>query len=472
MTALHKQLPVAIASAALAACSFDASGIAPAGDNGSPDAGAIADGPILGPCPDDVSVQLTIGGVAQQPAPPGRPYVYALLGDSIELSAVGSCAREGPISYEWQISPIDATRATAAPDLASETITVLPVLAEDYTVTLTVRGAAASASETVLGISARGWQRRDGLPGNQDIRALTTSADTLWIAHSQGAHALAIDGSAAPEEFVDLAEISAGEPIPGNLGSAYYSADDDVLWLARLPTTDRALRMSLGDAQLTVTALALDTLTGFGNVTRVHDISGGGGGVALATDDGLGMSDDGVNIERIFAPGTGRSLHATAGGPGGYVGGGMLYDIGATALPFDVFSGSVGDNNLIRALAVDAVRNQLWVGTAGHGVALVGTGGGLATMAIYNDQNSAIGTGDIRAIAVEPSGPYAGDVWAATDSGVARYVRSRDSWLLMGNPQGLQARLDVRALAIDDAGGRRAIYAGTRLGLVSMQQQQ
>lgn len=448
------------------ACVFDTSG-AMLPDRDPSDAGAGVDGQAL-PCDSDVTVQLSIGGVSEEPTP-GQPYVHALLGDVVELSARGSCVREGPLVYEWQVSPIDETRTTAEPSLQSEVITIVPVLAEEYAVTLRVSGGSASAQKTVLGISAYGWQRRGGSLDEPDVRALATGAEHLWLAHEGGAHALALDDGSPGDEFVDLAAESTGEPIPENLGSAYYSDETGLLWLASDESTDRVLQVAFDVAEPAVVAVAIDGSGELGGPARVFAISGRNRSVAVATDRGLAHSQNGNAFNNVFRPDGGGALYATVGGTRGYTGGPSVFDLSAMGAPFDPFDGAVGSDIAVRALAVDAERQELWIATSGHGIARVDNSGPLSVIAIYDTANGQLESDEVRALAIEQQGLYAGDVWAATDRGIARYVRTRDRWLQMGNLQGLQERLDVQALAIDEQAGRRAIYAGSNRGLVSLQ---
>lgn len=72
----------------------------------------------------------------------------------------------------------------------------------------------------------------------------------------------------------------------------------------------------------------------------------------------------------------------------------------------------------------------------------------------------------VRAVVVESEGPYAGDVWAATNAGVSRYIRRRNTWIHMDADHGLTGHLDLLSLAIDTDQGRRVIYGGSRVGVV------
>jgi hypothetical protein len=86
--------------------------------------------------------------------------------------------------------------------------------------------------------------------------------------------------------------------------------------------------------------------------------------------------------------------------------------------------------------------------------------------AAYTDIDSGLGANTIRALQVETEGPYAGDVWAATDRGVSRYIRQRDTWIHMDEDNGLAGHVDVRALAIDTSENRRVIYGGSSAGVI------
>lgn len=458
----------------LAACSFDVTGVlaidsgnndvdAPSGDTGT-----VGD---AGPCDDNILVQLSINGFSEQ-LPTGRPYAYALPGDIVELSARGSCARQGALSYEWQISPIDATRSTAVPDLTSEVIRLYPALPEDYTVTLTVTAGDLSTSRTVLGIRAYEWQRRDGLPGGQDVRGLDASADTLWIAGAVGAHRLPLGADGSGDEFVDIGAGATGDAIVGNLGPIRFSAAEQLLWLAEETRRDDLWRVQVGQTPVVSTLVNISGDSVLGDAARVYDIFDYAPGIGLATSEGVTRSDDGLTFFGTFTPEDSSDVRAIAASSDRHVTGGRrLYDMTNSGVVFDPFTGTTDDDNAIRSLAMDTSRNELWIATDGHGAARIDVSGDLTVLGIYDTATDALPTDRLRDIAIERVGPFAGDVWIATNTGVIRYIRERDTWLLMGNAHGLRDRINVRAIVIDETDGRRAVYAGTSRGLVSVQMQ-
>jgi hypothetical protein len=450
----------------VAGCRFDPSGIT---TDGALSDTAIPDGETDGLCPEPLRLSLSIGGVTEV-ASPDQPFVRALVGDVIELSAAGSCAQEGTLSYQWQVSPVDSTRTTAEPDLSSETLTIYPILAREYVVSLTVSNGTDSLERTVLGIAAHGWIERDGLPGGEDVRDLATGRDSLWIAHKDGAFRLPL-GGAPPDQFIAVNSEAAGESIGANLGTVYYSAESGQVWFGQAAMRGDVWRVDLDQPQAVVARVAYDHAAALGRSAEVLAIEFAAPGVALATDQGLTLSADGVAFAGGFQPAGNRAVHAFAAGNGRHFAGSRrLYDLDAEGVAHAPFDDRVPDHR-IRALVVDSGNEELWIGSADSGVARAASTGAFAVQAVYGSASGTLATDAIRDLVVETSGAHAGDVWAATDAGVARYVRARDTWLLMGNNQGLSGFLDVRAIAIDDAGGRRAIYAGTRNGLVSLHAQ-
>ncbi len=108
----------------------------------------------------------------------------------------------------------------------------------------------------------------------------------------------------------------------------------------------------------------------------------------------------------------------------------------------------LGDN-CIYALAVDQ-ENRVWAGHLNHGVS------------VYNGKewkNYGLVDGPLGdhvfAIAVSPKD---GDIWMATDMGLARYSEQRKDWDYYTRASGLPAD-QIQCLAFDEAGN---IYAGTQ----------
>lgn len=459
-----------------AACSFNPTG-AVTTDGAVLDTGPIPDSSIdgagpetdAGPCPEPLLLSMTIGGVTDGPTT-SEPFVHALVGDVIELSAAGSCTRQGTLTYQWQISPLDGTRMTALPDLASETITIYPTQAQDYVISLTISNGTGSRDRTVHGMTVYGWVQRDGLPGSQEIRDLAASNDMLWIAHKDGAHGLALDSNPVTDVFVAVNELSGGEVLGTNLRAVHYSTDGNLVWFGQSAARADVWRVDLNQSPFAVTVVPFDPSQALGETATVLDIGPAEPGVALATDKGLTISADTFTFAGDFAPADMSQVHAVTAGRGRrWAGGRKLYDLDNGWLELDAFLDPADMDNKIRALAVDDGRDELWVGSDDGGVARVTSAGEFAVKGIYGTAKGNLGTDKIRAFAVERTGPYAGDVWAATGAGVARYIRSRDTWLLMGSAHGLSGRTDVRAIAVDRNAGRRTVYAGTKAGLVLLE---
>jgi ligand-binding sensor domain-containing protein len=192
----------------------------------------------------------------------------------------------------------------------------------------------------------------------------------------------------------------------------------------------------------------------------VLDIGGGGPGVAVASDLGVTTAPDNLAFTTRFTP-LDPAVHALARGTTGtWAGGARLYDLDDGGAVIDPFGGGVGDDDEIRAIAIDDARGETWIATDGNGVVRLRTATG-ETLAVYGEDDG-LPSDEVRDVAVETSGDFAGDVWIATGSGVGRWLRERDEWIGMGPAQGLVAT-DVRAVTID---GERWIYGGTDKAVV------
>lgn len=413
-----------------------------------------------GPCPEPLFARLSINGVTE-PAAPGEPFVHALLGDVIELSAAGSCTQQGTLSYAWQIAPVDGTRGTGYPDLASETITIYPTQAENYVITLTVSNGTDMRDLSVLGVTAHGWVSRDDLAGSQEIRDLAVGGDNLWIAQKEGAHGLPL-GSEPGTAF-------AINEVADDLATVHYSTEARLVWFGQKSSGPGVWRVNTNETPAEVTQVAYDHDDALGENAEVLDIGAMAPGVALATKKGLTISADMLNFAGDFEPPDTQEVHAvTAGGGRRWAGGRRLYDLDNDGAPLDAFEDPGDNDHKIRALAVDEQSGVLWVGSDSRGIARTRYAGDFAVEATYSTAEETLVTDKIRGLAVEVTGPYAGDVWAATGSGVARYIRARDTWMHMNNNHGLDGRTDVRAVVVDEADGRRVIYAGTKNGLATL----
>jgi hypothetical protein len=441
----------------LAACRFDAGGL-PGGDGGAP---VDAEAPRTDAdetCPTPVRVQLSVDS-ATAPLSPGQPFAHVLIGDLVELSAAGSCVQRGPISYEWQISPLDGTRQTALPDLTAETLTVYPVTAQQYTVSLTVRdGDGASQVLQVFGFEAHGFARLDGI-ADGEIRDLSAGGGSLWIAARSGAYRASLE---APEGgFFALADEIDGDALPDRTRAIFYDPVTSQVWVGDERASDDVWRIDLNQVPPSSQAVELDDDDALGDSATVFAIARLAAGVALATDRGLTWCDDQDDgCEGRLAP---EGVEVRALAYPRWAGAARLYDVGADGAPSDPFPG--GGDAKIRALAVDAAAGELWIGADGGGIARADAATG-APIEVYTKALSGLESDKIFALAVETTGRFAGDVWAATESGVSRFVRAREVWITLGNNQGLAQRNKLRAIAVDEAAGRRVIFAGSTNGLV------
>lgn len=424
-------------------------------------------GPDATPCPADDHLVLTVNGESV-PDPADSTYrLDVLVGDLVTLSAAGSCSTAGAITYEWELDPNPGTVTGA---LESETITFYPDQVRDYTIELRIR-ADSGPTDTDIQIRAHGWLPIEATTGGSavtDIRDLDTSDTDLWIAANGGAYQLPLTG--AQDEFIDLGVAAIGDTILGNLAAVYHDQATGFVWFGRNSNMDVVWRLDPSQQPQPVsTAVTFDTPEALDESATIRDIGPGvtATGVAVATSKGLTETTDGDTFIGDIEPNNDENVRSIAiGGGESWAGGRLLYDLDSMS-NFTPFGGSETDDNKIVTLTVDAANDELWVGSDDRGIARVNNANGLPRD-LYDSDNSGLTTNKIRHLRVEETGRHAGDVWAATDQGVARYIRARNIWITLGDAHGLNGNLDVRAIAIDEAGGRRVIYAGTSSGVVHL----
>jgi hypothetical protein len=432
---------VAFAAGLLAGCNFDSSGsVADRGDGGAPG----DDGGDPGPCPAAIHAELTVNGVA---ASDGEPVVTVLVGDSVRLDASGSCVESGTREVAWSMTGDgdgDAIEGTAAPDLASPVVDVYPVLPGDYSVTLTVSDGTSSGEPLTVGaFRAVGWQVSDQA---LDVRDLATTSGNLWVATSAGAYQLALSNVlAAPVAVNDMAQ--GDDDIPNDL-SAVADGPDSTVWFGHKPSDSFVWRIDLDPAPR---VSEIDFTANF-QASEVNDIGRGATGVVIATRNGVSAAPDNQNFEAPLI--ANNSFALTRGGSGGWAGGARLFQL-PDGTPFDLFG--VGDNKIRALLDVDG---EIWVGTDNLGLVRFDPGTGTVSD-IYTAADDGLPSDKGRAIAVDTTG----DVWVATDKGVARYKRDRDLWVALGGASGLGDAIDVTAITAVGTGAARAVIAGTRTGL-------
>jgi hypothetical protein len=419
------------------ACSFDASG-PPAGSSGGPDGGGATGDGSPAECPEVLHAELRVGGVAAPGT--GEPLVTVLLGDTVELSAAGSCSRRSALRYSWEVG--DDLAGTASPALDLESLTVFPRQIGQYPVTLTVSDDEESAEPiTVVGIEAVGWQFVEDL----DVRDLAIGAGRIWIASRDG------------PRFLDLADLGAGaqdvngpasgDAIPDDLRAVHFAADTGLVWFARQPRSNAVWR--LNTSTMTIALIALPPGT---PETEVRDISSQGGGVSLATSDGVILSVDNQVLAEPIAVGSRTAVGTNA--IGGWAGAADLVRL-TDQMVFHPFG---PDDNKIQGLAGD--EDRVWACSDERGVARIDSSG----QADVFTEASGLPSNRARAVAVDA----AHDAWVATQEGAARYKRDRAAWVAMGAEQGLEDTTDLRAVAAatDGAGRIFAVAAGNGIAVL------
>lgn len=438
----------------------------PLGDAGAPD-GNDAAAPDAGGC-GAIRLALRVDG-EDVPITPGSAPVEmdVLVGDVIELSAAGSCTPAGDVSYQWQITPNDDT---ADPGLGAETITFYPAQVAEYVVSIVIRDDRGSQAGGQVLVTAHGWQAVEVAPGNDDvtdIRDLDSSGEDLWIASGGGPYRLPLIG--VQNLFFSLNSELTGEIIVGDLTAVHYTSADDSIWFGSGQILSVVWQVDIGSSPPISNTLNISTPTALKTSARIRDITPHAAGVAVTTDKGLTDAADAMTFLGNIEPNGDIAFTTSNIGDRRWAGGRMLYDLDTydpvtkTVDIIDPFPAQIGTDRQIRALAVDLASDELWVASGNQGIAHLSHATGVV-LATYTTDHG-LPSNLVRHLRVENQGPHAGDVWAATDAGVARYMRARDAWIAMDLDHGLDGHTDVKAIAIDEAGGRRAIYAGTLNGI-------
>ena len=427
-----------VVAIAASGCAFDASAPAGDGSGSQPDDGPEdgGDDDTAAVCPESLHTVLTVNGrVAASAAT--SPIVTVSLGDTVVLSAAGSCSQRGPVTFEWEIVDADLA-ATADASTDSETLRVYPVLPGDYRVTLTVSDDAGSGEPvSIIALRAFPWV---SLAEQDDVRDVAIGAGRIWMATGDGAF------------FLDLADLEAGvqavnDGVPGppdvsdNLSAVHFAGGDGVVWFARRGNAGQVWRVDA--SSLAVNAINLPV------VVDVRDIAAAGPGVMVGGRDGVLQAPDN---QSFGPPDPVEDVHAVAeNAQSAWAGGQDLFRVG-TAASISPF----GENDdKIRALVGDGDR--VWVGSDDQGIARID---GTAVAAVYT-QDDQLPTNKIRALTVDS----AGDVWAATDKGVVRYKNDRDVWVTMDEAAGLDGLVDVFGVAVQETEGERLIVIGAGSGI-------
>jgi hypothetical protein len=428
---------VAVGLAFASACTFDPTGLAGEGGGSEADAGDDDDGTGDQPagCPEPLHVELSVAGRVISPE---DPLTTVLLGDTVALSAAGSCSQSGPVTYRWEIDDGDLA-ATADADLGSQSLSIFPAQQGEYTIRLTVEDGADSAIAPVAALRARPWVARTE---RSDVRSVALAADRVWIAAADGAFVFDL---AEPQVGVqELADVAPGTLVPDNLSTVHFAERSGLVWFARTGNSTQLSRVNLSAAPTT------STVTLSGGPVNVRDIASLGEGALIGHSDGVLSSSN----NEVFEPAKpdGDMFAVADNADGGWVGGDDLFRVGSG----EEFSPFDEADDKIRALA--GAGNLLWVGSDDQGVARFDSDTGVAEVF---DKADGLPSNKVRALAVDS----AGDVWAATDKGVARYKSDRGVWITMDEDAGLEGLVDVFGIAVLESNGQRVVALGASGGI-------
>lgn len=416
---------------------------------------------------EELRLELRIGG--QVATEGGGPYVEALIGDLVEISAAGSCAGSGEISYDWSFSPEEGIAATAAPTLASgpETFTVYATAAGSYTVTLTASamGGAIQQTRAVTAIRAHAWQAAevDGALGMGQVRDLSVGGGNLWIAAQGGPYSLPLAG---PMNAFARVEHTGEDQIPAELQVVLFDERTDLLWFGRRSSDDGLYQLDMAVTPPASDQIDFDGEDALnGNADTRDIVAVGTNTIAITTSRGITAVDEGEDefSGRIQPEGDNPAALVVANGRR-MAGGRQLYDLENSAV-FDLgVGGAMGSK--ISAMASDDESQVLWIGTNGEGVFTFDLRSNMVLEHFTDGDGGDLASDVIRALLIESAGPHEGDVWAATNQGVSRYISRRKTWLHMNEDHGLGGHVDLFSIAIDTSDNRRVLYAGSSTGVV------
>jgi len=422
----------------LGGCTFNSSTQADLGDgalpiiDGGPSIGTRPDAIAPEDCPEDIRIEVRVGG-RSTPLSQGGPFLRTLIGDTVELSAAGTCTRSGIIQYRWIIEPgTSLIEETALPDLFSETITVYSRKPEQHTVRLEVGDGTTTKDVSIFAFEAHGFEELASYDGN-NIRDLSAGADFLWV----GADDAAYRGNLPTPNvvFPIVNTLYAGDTLPSKL-HVHETSDGSNVWFGSEDADGRAY----------VLDLATSSISSFATLpsAKTRDIDDAEMGVRYATDKGVALALD----SQTFAQERGDDTVAVSYGPtGSWAGKAELYPL-PNGDPIDLFGG----NDDIQALDDDGTL--LWIASDSDGVVTFAQG---AIQASYTENNSNLPSNDVETIDID----LALDVWVGTSQGVSRFKRDRQVWVPLVGDSGLGGSVNIDAIAVDESNGRRAVYVGS-----------
>ena len=431
----------ALAAAILAtACGFDSSanGAPPPTDKpGDPDASPVL--PVdaaPGSCAEPIRTQMLVGG--QSPEDGADPIATVILGDTLVMSAAGSCSNRGTLSYDWQLGDL---AATADPGTDSEGLTIYPTEPGDFPITLTLSDEVGSDDPITVNLRVLRWERvAEGL----NVRDVAVGAGRIWIATNVGPRFVDLSNLGAGAQ--DLNNAADGIDLPeDDFAAVFFDPDDGLVWFGRTAEDDTAFRLDLESFSFATVPFPSPSI----GPTTVRDITTQGNGVMYSTQDGVTIAADNQTFAEPIDPG---DRHAVGDNEaGGWAGSNALVRLsdGEEFTPFGA------GPNAIRAIAGD--DDLLWIGGDDKGVARMNAD---LSFDVFRTDDGLPGN-RVRGLAVD--GDH--DVWAATQTGAGRYKRDRGVWVAMGEEAGLDDLTDLLSIATGVQGGRTVVVVGGAQGL-------
>ena len=314
---------------------------------------------------------------------------------------------------------------------------------DQYTVTLTVTDTAGGEmSATVHAFDALGFEDLNYVPG-ADVKDLSVGQDFLWIGAKDGAYQADLTNPGAGA-YPSVNDGYNGDSIATDVRAVHESGG--YVWFGAEQAPGIAYRLDL--TANNILAIALPDPS-----AKVNDISSGATGVWCASDKDVALS---TNLS-TFAVGRGDASDAVwEGATGAWSAKDSLFPLPAG----DAFQVFTPGNDKTKGLADDG--DLLWLASDANGVASVSAAGEVQSLYTTADNLS---DDKARSITVDATG----DIWVATMVGASRFKKDRKVWVPMQDSAGLVSRKDLKAIAIDEQNGRRAIYVGGSAGLAVMQ---
>jgi hypothetical protein len=454
-----------VGAVVLGGCSFrpesvgavDDAGARPDRDPGAPDANPIdVYDPIIdaGPCPEDLFISVQIDGVEI-----GGPVPDVLVGDSVRISANGTCVRTPPMILEWSISPLSHDILDTALGTDVDFTVYTKIASTTYVIDFVVRdGNNNSLSRSFNAFHTVGFQAAGGLAGNDaEIKGLDAGDGLLWLATKQDGFSMPVD---QPGTFTDITSSWGGDTVSDDIKPVFYDEATDQVWFGDAQSASVAWQ---GDvATQTFAAVAYDGPLALDGAATAFVFAPSTGGLLLGTSAGVTTWTLGLTFVGRIQPDLNDSVKGIAiAGLRRWGGDQALYDLDMTSTVIRPFGGTADQK--INALHVDAT-GVLWVASDDQGVARVDGQTG-TTIEIFTSSNG-LPSNKVRAFTEETSGPFAGDVWIATDAGLARWKADREIVIPLIGTAGLGSSTNLNDVAFSDDANDQRIFAGSTQGLV------